>query len=140
MTRAISAGLHEDPAQLLQDDRPPFGQGDAGLGPEELEVAAVEAEVVVRQLLVNEDRPHLGQRPRVLEEERVADRRDKVVEAVIALQESPRPTACPRLRPPTLRARTIASHLPLLFRQSLRLRLQELRILPASPSSRMSQS
>src|SRR5439155_4828534 len=75
-------------------------QGQAELRPVELGVAAAVDRVGVRDRLEQEDWPGFGQRPRVFEQERVGDRGDEVVEAVIALEALPlRAVAAPALEP-----------------------------------------
>ena len=65
------------------------GNGQAGLHAEVVDAAAVEERVALGRVLVDEDGPHLGQRPRILEEERVGDRRNEVLEARVALEPWP---------------------------------------------------
>src|SRR5262249_38634886 len=54
----------------------------------ELGVAAAEDRVVSRRALIEEQWFKLGQRTRILEQERVGDRRGEVIEAVIALEQA----------------------------------------------------
>src|SRR5262249_6424919 len=57
------------------------------LGAKVLDVATTKDVIGAWRFLVNEDWPDFGQRPRVLEEERVADRRGELVEGVVALEQ-----------------------------------------------------
>src|SRR5262249_36246794 len=86
---AAAAGVDRDQAEPVEDHRPVRAKGQPGLEAVELDVAPLEDPVVLRDGLEHEDRPQLGQGPRVLEEERVGHRGDEVVEAVVALEPAP---------------------------------------------------
>ena len=73
-------------AEFVHHDRPTIGQGDACLETEEIAMTAIEHRVIVRRLLVDEDGPHFRQRTRIFKVERIADRRNHLVESVIALE------------------------------------------------------
>ena len=75
--------------EALDDQADVARQGDATLEVQDELVAAAEDRVGVRRRFPHEDRPELGEGPRILEVARVGDRRQDVVEAVRRLERGP---------------------------------------------------
>ena len=75
-------------AQARRDDADAVGHSAAKLRGPHLHVAAADE---VRQAVVDEDAPHFGQRARIFEEERIRQRADETVEAMVAGQHAKDP-------------------------------------------------
>src|SRR6266849_3843512 len=68
------------------ETRSPKILGEPGLQAEPLDVPAMEDVITAGRGLVHEDRPNLRERAWIFEVKRIRDRRNKIIEAVIALE------------------------------------------------------